>query len=205
MISALMQDTPVQPIPEIFGLVLAGGRSRRFGQDKAAQSFEGQSFLERAVGILAQLLDEVWVSVRADQSTDELRSRFQLIPDATDSMGPGSGLISAHRHCPEAAWLVVACDMPLLTPEVLQRLLLARNPEQSATAYRSSADNLPEPLCAIYEPATLARFERQSAGGQAFSPRKILTGMDVVLLPPPDANELLNINTPADFARLSGQ
>jgi molybdopterin-guanine dinucleotide biosynthesis protein A len=62
----------------------------------------------------------------------------------------------------------------------------------------------PEPLCAIYEPATLARFRDQVRAGGNSSPRDWLAMADTVLLAAPSRAALASINTPEDLERLSG-
>jgi molybdopterin-guanine dinucleotide biosynthesis protein A len=192
----------VAETPAIYGLVLAGGRSRRFGRDKAAVCVQGQTLLERTVGLMQGRIDEVFVSVRADQMDDELRSGFSLIPDHAEGLGPAGGLLSAHARHPDAAWFVLACDLPFLTPAALDRLLRARNPRKAATAYRNTADDLPEPLCAIYEPDTLARFAGQVGADTDLSPRALLARSDIELISPASDAVLANVNTPDDLSRL---
>ena len=191
-----------RPEPGIYGLVLAGGHSRRFGQDKAAVEIDDEPMLCRTVSVLQASVDRVFVSVRPDQSDDRLRRQFQLIIDQDDSLGPASGIFAAHNCWPDVAWLVIACDMPSLTVDDIRDLINARNGRRAATAYRNPDSGLPEPLCAIYEPATLARFQRQVAAGEGLSPRGLLSGADVRMLEPTEADALKNINTPADLKRL---
>lgn len=187
----------------IRGLVLAGGRSRRFGVDKAAIEYDHQPLLARTVGILQSVLDDVYVSVRPDQRDDDLRARYRLVFDQNESLGPASGILAAHRERPEVAWLAVACDMPRVDAEALEFLIQARVGHRAATAYRSTIDGLPEPLCAIYEPDTLARLQRQAIVGQGLSLRDLLARSDVELVDPKDPGLLANINTADDLAQLS--
>ena len=188
--------------PELCGLVLAGGRSERFGPDKAAVLIHGQTLLARAVAALRGVVSEVRVAVRQDQLAESLRRRFMLVPDVAEGIGPAAGILAAHRLCPDTAWLVVACDMPGVTQELLAMLIEHRDPARPATAFRAATDGLPEPLCAIYEPATLARFRRQVEAGGNPSPRSWLAAEHPVLLDAPTANALNSINTPGDLARL---
>ena len=199
-----MTDESRVPAANICGLVLAGGRSRRFGRDKAAIEVAAEPLLSRTARILLSVLDDVFVSVRADQIGDELRSRFQLIPDQDAGLGPAAGILAAHGKRPHAAWLVVACDMPLLDADAIRHLIELRAGHRAATAYRSPADGLPEPLCAIYEPDTLARFQRQASAGKGLSPRGLLTHADVELIDPQRPELLSNVNTVDDLDRLTG-
>ena len=133
-----------------------------------------------------------------------VRRQFQLILDQDDSLGPASGIFAAHKRWPDAAWLVVACDMPLLTPEAVRYLIEARVGRRAATAYRSTDGGLPEPLFAIYEPDTLARFQRQATIGKGLSPRELLTHADVKLVDPQRKGLLSNVNTVDDLTALLG-
>ncbi|NND36955.1 MAG: NTP transferase domain-containing protein [Gammaproteobacteria bacterium] len=194
-----MTETNKDSVPALFGLVLAGGRSRRFGSDKAAIEIDGRTLLARTFGLLDSVADEVFVSVAAGHSAEELRDAFPTIKDDEPDLGPAGGLRSAHRQHPDAAWFVVACDLAGLDERTVAGLVKSRNAGKAATAYRSPVDGRAEPLCTIYEPATLARFARQPATGQGLSPRRLLRGCDVELVEPLDPGALRNINTPEDL------
>jgi molybdopterin-guanine dinucleotide biosynthesis protein A len=182
----------------LHGLILAGGRSTRMGQDKAALKYGERSQLERAFALLAPLVTRCFVSVRGDQQDDALRARFPQIVDAAGIEGPAAGISTALRTHPEAAWLVLACDLPFLDAATLQNLIARRDPARIATAYRSAHDGLPEPLCAIYEPAAAAALATYLAGGRN-CPRKFLIQSDTLLLDQPRAEALDNVNTPTEL------
>jgi molybdopterin-guanine dinucleotide biosynthesis protein A len=183
----------------LLGLVLAGGRSTRMGSDKAAIRYGEQTQLESAVDLLRQFTKETFVSVRIDQASDPLRRKFAQIVDGGDVEGPAAGIRAAQLARPEAAWLVVACDLPHLTGATIRHLIAHRDPAKFATAYRSSHDDLPEPLCAIYEPAAAAALQAFLATGRN-CPRKFLINSDTLLLSQPDAEALENVNTPDELA-----
>lgn len=177
----------------LYGLVLAGGRSRRMQSDKALLDYHGQPQLHWTYELVAPWCHETFVSARADQR-DAVRDALPRIDDEGESIGPAGGMLAAH-HRFDAAWLVVACDLPFLNAGVLETLVAARDPESDATAYTSAHDGLPEPLCAIWEPAGLRRLAEQVDGGK-FCPRKALIRGTPKLLAPYDPVALDNVNTP---------
>ncbi|MGH8226677.1 MAG: NTP transferase domain-containing protein [Steroidobacteraceae bacterium] len=191
----------------IYGLVLAGGRSKRMQRDKAALLYQGTRQLERAMEILSPFVDRAFVSVRQDQEDDPLRARYPRIVDTGTVTGPIAGIMAAQAAHPDVAWLVLACDLPFLDPRTLEHLRRSRRPDRQATAYRSSHDGLPEPLCAIYEPASREAIAAYVAGGRD-CPRKFLRQADVELLDQPDPRALDNANTPEEYgsalAKLDG-
>ena len=189
---------PASGMAPLLGLVLAGGRSTRMHTDKAALLYGGRSQLERAMALIAPHVTRAYVSVRADQSTDPLRARFPQIRDAHENLGPIAGLLAAQARHPEAAWLMLACDLPLLDELTLAHLVRSRAPERTATAYRSSHDGLPEPLCAIWEPRSAAPLAAYVASGRQ-CPRRFLLGADTCLIDEPNPGALDNINTPEEY------
>jgi molybdopterin-guanine dinucleotide biosynthesis protein A/molybdopterin converting factor small subunit len=195
----MAEDESRRPAAPLYGLLLTGGRSTRMGRDKAQLSYgDGTPQLERAMRLLATHVTKAYVSVRAEQSAEPLRARYPQIPDTRPNLGPIAGVLAAQERHPEAAWLVLACDLPLLDATTLEVLLRARAPERAATAYRSSHDGLPEPLCAIWEPRSHAALEAYVATGHS-CPRRFLQGADTQLLDEPNPRALDNINTPAEY------
>jgi len=184
--------------PVIYALVLAGGHSKRMQKDKAALVYHGRSQLEWAVSFLRPHVERVFVSVRPDQTNDPVRSRFDQIVDTESNLGPIAGIMAAQAKHPDVAWLVLACDLPFLDDGTLTTLISARDPQRLATAFRSSHDVLPEPLCAIYEPASREAIRAHVASGKN-CPRKFLINSEVKLLDEPNPHALDNVNTPDEY------
>jgi molybdopterin-guanine dinucleotide biosynthesis protein A len=185
--------------PPLFGLVLAGGRSTRMQRDKAGIVYHGQETqLERAVKLLSPRVARLFVSVRADQANDPLRSAWPRIVDRGDVEGPIAGISAALAEHPDSAWLVLACDLPFLDAATLERLIAGRDLDSEATAFRSSHDGLPEPLCAIYEPRARTAIAAHIAGGR-HCPRKFLINARTRLLDQPNPRALDNVNTVAEY------
>ena len=184
--------------PPIYALVLAGGRSTRMRRDKATLAYHGRTQLEWAVSFLKPHAQRVFVSVRPDQVNDPIRARFDQIVDTQENLGPIAGIMAAQAKYPNVAWLVLACDLPFLDDGTLETLISARQPQRLATAFRSSHDVLPEPLCAIYEPASREPIMAHAASGKN-CPRKFLINSDVHLLDEPNPHALDNVNTPDEY------
>lgn len=181
------------------GLVLAGGFSRRMGCDKALLDYHGKPQARWTSDLLEQLCDKVYFSCREGQDLgpgpDLSAAR---IHDREEGQGPIGGILLAHEMHPDAAWLVVACDLPRLNVETLQDLLQMRDTDSLSTAYSSSHDGLPEPLCAIYEPAAFAPLKDAFESGLK-CPRKFLINSEPVkLIELKDRQALDNANTPEE-------
>jgi len=186
----------------VYGLILAGGSSSRMHRDKAALQYRGKSQLDRAFELASRYVARVFVSVRAGQTADPMRAQRPMIVDSIAGEGPIAGIRSALAAFPQVAWLVLACDLPFLSDTALSQLLRERDADGLATAYRSAHDGLPEPLCAIWEPAAApALASYQDEGGRC--PRKFLIRHAVRLLEPLDRRALDNVNTPEEYAEAS--
>lgn len=184
----------------IFGLVLAGGESRRMGQDKALLVRDGQSQLAHIVELLGRVTERVFVSTRSAQQDDVERGRFEQIIDRYDNIGPIAGIVSALEEHPDVDWLVVACDLPNIDESTLRFLVENRSEQHPFTAFRSSHDGLPEPLCALYSSGS-ELILRQFIDAGMVCPRKVLIRSDCALLEQPDPQSLDNVNTPDDLKR----
>ncbi|HTV79512.1 MAG TPA: NTP transferase domain-containing protein [Steroidobacteraceae bacterium] len=184
--------------PPLYGLVLAGGRSTRMQRDKATLPYQGRYQLDRAMDLIQPCVARAFVSVRSDQREDAARARYPQILDTHEGLGPIAGIAAAQALHPDAAWLVLACDLPHLDAGTLGHLLAHRDPARIATAYRSAHDGLPEPLCAIFEPASAAAVLAWIGAGKT-CPRKFLIRSDPLLLEQPHPQALDNINTPAEY------
>lgn len=185
-------------VAPLHGLVLAGGRSTRMKRDKAALAYRGAAQLERAWQLLEPWTAQRFVSIRADQAGEPLRARYPQIHDTLADAGPAAGILAALEAHPHAAWLVLACDLPFLGPGTIADLVARRDPARIATAFRSAHDGLPEPLCAIWEPASRASLAAAVAAGRS-CPRKFLINADPLLLDPPDPAALDNINATHEY------
>lgn len=191
-------------VPELYGLVLSGGRSRRMQRDKATLPYDGQPQLARAMTLLSPRVARAFVSIRADQLHDPQRAAFDTIADVHTDIGPIGGIHAALQAHPQHAWLILACDLPFLDATTLQELITGRDPSRLATAFRSSFDGKPEPLCAIFEPGSLVAIDAWIAQGHR-CPRAFLAQADVEMLTLSHSRALDNINTADEYRAAAGQ
>ncbi|SDE59177.1 molybdopterin-guanine dinucleotide biosynthesis protein A [Pricia antarctica] len=184
--------------PKIYGLVLAGGKSSRMGKDKGMIPYHGMPQREYLYHLLSRVCEETFVSIRPDQKSD-FPEDMQSIVDDNTFKGPYNGMLSAHNTFPEVAWLVLACDLPLLDLASLQELIAARDPNVMATTFAQKEDPLPEPLCAIWEPHAFESSKTYLESGNGTCPRKFLINNETKLVIPSKANVLLNANSEEEY------
>lgn len=182
------------------GLVLAGGKSVRMGTDKGALVWHGKEQRSYMADLLRPLCRTVFISCRPDQQ-GEIDPAYSILPDRVQGLGPAAGILTAFGYDPHSAWLVVACDLPLLDAATLQFLIQHRDPASIATTFRSPHDGLPEPLVTIWEPASHPVLVQFAAQGIT-CPRKVLLNSRVNLTEPLYPEALLNANTPADAEKV---
>ena len=181
----------------LFGLVLTGGKSTRMKRDKALLHYHGKRQSEICYDLLSQFCNEVYLSNREEQRSDPGQKDLPQIHDTFNDMGPMGGILTALHTKPHSTWLVLACDLPFIDAETIANLIQKRNPYKMATAYKSSQDGFPEPLCAIYEPKSIHRLLYFLGLGYK-CPRKVLINSDVHLLDPVNDKALENVNTSDD-------
>ena len=193
--SKLQQANPV-----LNGLVLAGGKSMRMGFDKGTVNWFGKEQRYYMADMLKPLCNEVFISCREEQK-HEIDINYNVLQDTFTGLGPFGAILSAFRAQPDSAWLVIACDLPLLDPDAIQFLVDNRNTSKIATAFNSPQNEFPEPLITIWEPKSYPVL--LSFLSQGYScPRKALINSDVNLLQAPNPDALTNVNTPEDLEKV---
>jgi molybdopterin-guanine dinucleotide biosynthesis protein A len=129
------------------GIVLAGGKSSRFGEDKALALVDGIPIIQRALSLLIELHFDpcVITSDQRDYSFLSCPVEKDLIP----LKGPLGGLYTACSLFPETSLLILTCDMPLLTGEVLKQLMRSHRNSDQVTVF--SLNQKLQPFPGIYE------------------------------------------------------
>lgn len=186
---------------EIVGTVLCGGGSRRMGRDKAELEIRpGLRQVDYLLGLLQVFCQRRALCLgppgsKARPAPPEVGQLF----DAEDAGGgPMAGVIAGLRWAEGWPVLAVACDLPFMEERHFVQLLNRRDPQGLATAFLGT-DGVPEPMCAVYEPASLARLEELAAAGRG-SLRDFLKGGGVERVAIDQPDFLANVNDPGALA-----
>ena len=180
-----------EKIAPVKGLVLIGGKSTRMGTDKSELDYFGKPQKEAVKELLENNTLETFYSVQnSSEKGDEISDKFI-------NLGPFGGICSAFQKDPNAAWFVLATDVPFVNEEIIQLVLKYRNPSKAATAIKGKGKDFPEPLITIYEPKAYAILLQYLAQGYS-CPRKMLINSDVEIVEIDD-DYIRNINTPEEF------
>ena len=183
--------------PQIKALILAGGKSTRMQEDKSKLKYHNETPQEE---YLAKMCQNLGIETYISKSTEEKQSEIDGIPVIKDryvEMGPFGAILSAFMHDPDAAWMVLACDLPYISGEFIKHLIQERSIAHFATAYKVKDNPFPEPLIAIYEPVIYQRMLSFLSLGYA-CPRKVLINSEVKHVLLDDEQIAFNANTPED-------
>lgn len=185
-------------IPPTIGLILAGGRSRRMGTDKALVTLAGRSLAAHVIERLAPQVDEVVISSNAPR----VDFGVSVLPDVLGGYcGPLAGVHAALARFPDAAVVSVAVDLPLLPRDLVARLKAGWNGVRCRYAVCGDRHAL-----AILWPPGFANslWDYLTQGRRSVSDWLERHGEPVPVPSDGDADLRLNINTPADLARAVG-
>ena len=184
--------------PSLLGAVLAGGRSRRFGRDKAAEPVGGVPLAERAAATLAEVLPEV---VFVSSHGPPKGSGRPHVADLRAPCGPLGGIEAALARAAELGLdgaFVLACDLPLVDADVVRSVMATLGGARAAAPARAGTPPC-EPLCAAYRVSCLAAARSLLDRGSRAA-HELFTAVDGVTVEVP-AGAFLNVNTPADRDR----
>ncbi len=178
--------------PDLYGLVLAGGKSRRMGRDKGLIPYHGVPHREYTASLLEQFCSKTYISINASQFPG--RETQGYLTDRYPDSGPLGAILTAHEYFPKVAWLIAPCDMPDLDGEILKFLISERSPDKAATCFKNK-DGFIEPLLSIYEPVFLHTISHAFQKGER-SPSKLLRQADIQSIISPWPERMGNLNEP---------
>lgn len=183
----------------IWACVLIGGRSSRMGQAKhLLQDSMGVTWLEKTVAVLDPFAGRIVLS--GGGLVPASLQHLTRLPDIPGIAGPLTGILSAMRWQPAVSWLLVACDMPCLSPGALQWLVSGRRPGCWAIMPKRSQESHVEPLLAHYDPRCHSIFEEiPTFGSQRIGDAARNEKVATPTIPPEFLSAWNNINTPEEL------
>jgi len=144
----------------ITAVLLAGGKSRRMGQDKATLLFRGSPMWQIQLQLLRELKPtELLVSAQADPPWRPSDAKF--VADAEPSCGPISGIAAALSRISNDYLIVIAIDMPFMTESYLRSLCERIEPGRGVVPM---IENRAEPLATVYPRDAKAEFHDALSG-----------------------------------------
>jgi len=188
---------------DVEGFILVGGQSSRMGADKAQLVVNGRRLIE----IIAAKMSAVTTSVSlVGDSRTNRHSTFKNVPDTHPGWGALGGISAALGACRREWALIVACDLPLVTPELFRRLMSFAGDESDAVV-PIQPDGRPQPLCALYRRESCIGETKRLIEMNEHTPRALLSALKTAWIQFAQLEDLrgaadffLNVNTPADFA-----
>jgi molybdopterin-guanine dinucleotide biosynthesis protein A len=191
--------------PRVSVVVLAGGQSSRLGSNKALLEVQGQPLVVRTAHKLMALSDDLIVVTNEPDLNEPLALPARLVPDEKPGQGALMGIYSGLKAARHAYMLAVACDMPFLSLPLLRYMLSLVD---GLDVVIPQIDDLLEPLHAVYGKTCLPAMARLLERGQ----RQIIAFFHEVRVRRVESEEIdaydpehlsfLNVNTPADWARV---
>lgn len=189
-------------ITDVTGVLLAGGKSRRMGQDKRFLLVGGRPLYERSLAVLRSLFQNVRIVIAQD--SPPLLSDVPVLRDLVPNCGTLGGIYTGLKEAPTEHIFTVACDMPFLNPEVIRYLVSLKS---AADIVIVRSDHGLQPTHAVYSRHCLRLFEEMARVGRlkvqdlishpSLSSRVVLHNELREI--DPKGQSFLNVNTPADL------
>ncbi|MBK7175512.1 MAG: molybdenum cofactor guanylyltransferase [Bacteroidales bacterium] len=142
------------------GIILAGGKSSRMGQEKGLVELGGKRLIDIAIENLSKVCETILISSNGNSFND---TGFQVIKDVEPGIGPMGGLYSALLHSKTALNLVLSVDLPFVNEGLLKHLIESSKGYQAAVPW--SGQEHYEPLCACYDLSILPLMEASVKSG----------------------------------------
>ncbi len=190
---------------EIAGIILAGGKSLRYGQDKAFISLNGVFLIERVISVMRQVFQDVILI--ANEVGKYAGFGLPVYEDVIKGIGPIGGILTGMlwiQKIQKSAGFFVACDMPFLNPELIAYMVKIR--DGFDVVIPRIGKNI-EPLHAIYTKNCIPYIEesihKKNYGIRTFFPKVSVRYVekDEIMAYDPELKFLININTPEDIRR----
>ncbi len=194
------------------GIILCGGRSRRFGKDKALLTLEGVPMVRRMAGRISQVVDAIIIAAR-DSAQCESLAAISAVPDGAEVVcdpvrgyGPVAGILAGLSASKSEYSICLACDLPYVNPDVIDAIFGCAEANNSDAAIPKHPNGILEPLHAVYGRSMVGACRDAMEKGE-HTIRGAISLLDKVLFVPveslrrfdPDLRTFLNVNYPEDL------
>jgi len=142
------------------GIILAGGKSSRFGTDKGLALFRGKPLISWSLNALVPLVDEILI---ISSNREYEKFGYRVIPDIIPGLGPLGGMLTGLKSASHHLNFVVSCDTPMISTELLSYLQTHANGYEAVVPLNVS--NQYEPLCAIYSKSCVPAIAKMTESG----------------------------------------
>lgn len=186
----------MSPVSDITGVILCGGRSSRFGENKALAPIRGEPMVKQVL----EVMESVFAPLLMVTNRPEEYAAFNIavVSDLVPDQGPMGGIVTAFHHSSNDRLFVVGCDMPVLDPSVIRKLIEA---DERFDAVVPVHDGRGEYLMALYS-RTIFDPMREALNRGERSIRKFLSERPNIRWIPLAGNSAYNVNTRDDLQRL---
>jgi molybdopterin-guanine dinucleotide biosynthesis protein A len=183
---------------QISGVVLAGGKSSRFGSDKSELIVNGKTLLERSLDLMRSCFSEICISTNNPQHA---KYGFTTIEDAKKNLGPLGGIYSVLENIQTEYAFFISLDMPFLTLQTIEKMV-AKISGQDVIVPKS--DWKIEPLCGIYRKSIVKEIENQIEK-RDYKLLNLYKNLDVEFINFAASEKFININSPADYQKYASK
>jgi len=186
---------------EVSCIVLAGGKSKRLGKDKALLILNKKHLISYVLDVARKFFSDVLIVVKNEgqkKKLEKFNKRLKIFEDRRRIFSPIAGIKEGIKHVKNDYVFVIGCDMPFIKEKTIRELLPLANGDVDCIGY-AQALNRYEPLCAIYKKKVFEGFDLEEGL------HHLIDRIDNKVLVPvsKETLEFFNVNTKEDlkFAR----
>ena len=185
----------------VTGYILAGGDSKRFGEDKSLFEYEGMSLIKRMLNLLSPLVFSTKIVTKSGREFNGLG--VKILYDDLDVQTPLAGILRGLEDT-DGWGMFLACDLPNMKPEIISRLLNSLNDsyekEGIMAIVAASADKELQPLVACYHKAGMAAIKNSIEKNQSM--KRWLSDSKIKIVTFEEEEPFININRKEDLSKL---
>ncbi len=177
--------------PDITGIILAGGKSSRMGQDKGLKLHNDQPFIQHIIRAIETITNKILIITA---NTDYEVFGYPCLSDIIPDQGPVGGIYTGLKHTETTQNLILSCDVPFVTSAVLNNLISHHDSDYDVITYKNV------PLITLYNKEVLHNFS-ESISKKRLCLRETLSTLNVksIRIEEAIAPYLKNINTPQQY------